>query len=213
MEIAAVAQLDRAIQPFGLNHEREDAVVGPDEQMALLRQDRERLALASNAGIDDGNRHGAGGIELHGLLEYFRGGLDVVGRDLMREIHDAKLWRDAPHDALAHRDRAVLHTEVREEENGRRRTRRLRRLWRLWRLRPAASGREQRTHHEHCGARGGAHPTRHAQRPRRAPRVRRSSISETMKPNAGQPPDATDRSKYSRARAVSPCTRYQLPNP
>src|SRR6185295_8595122 len=40
-----------------------------------------------------------------------------------------------------------------------------------------------------------------------------NSISETMNPNAGQPPDATERSNHLRALVVSPRTRYQLPMP
>jgi len=42
---------------------------------------------------------------------------------------------------------------------------------------------------------------------------RRSSTSDMMNPNAGQPPDFTERSKYVFARAVSPRTRYQSPSP
>src|SRR5438552_6114845 len=44
-------------------------------------------------------------------------------------------------------------------------------------------------------------------------RNRRSSTSDTMNPNAGQPPERTERSNQARARAVSPRTRYQLPTP
>ena len=44
-------------------------------------------------------------------------------------------------------------------------------------------------------------------------RNRRSSTSDMIKPNAGQPPERTERSNQARARAVSPRTRYQLPTP
>ena len=44
-------------------------------------------------------------------------------------------------------------------------------------------------------------------------RNRRSSRSDTMNPNAGHPPDRTERSNHSRARVVSPRTRYQLATP
>src|SRR6266513_102413 len=44
-------------------------------------------------------------------------------------------------------------------------------------------------------------------------RSRRSSTSDMMNPNAGQPPDATERSNHARAWAVSPRTRYQVPIP
>jgi hypothetical protein len=44
-------------------------------------------------------------------------------------------------------------------------------------------------------------------------RRRRSSTSDTMNPNAGQPPDAIDRSNHARACATSPRTRYQFPSP
>ena len=48
---------------------------------------------------------------------------------------------------------------------------------------------------------------------RRPQRSRRSSTSDTMNPNPGQPPDWTDRSNHLRACALSPRTRYQLPRP
>ena len=44
-------------------------------------------------------------------------------------------------------------------------------------------------------------------------RSRRSSTSDTMNPNPGQPPDWIDRSNHRRACALSPRTRYQLPRP
>src|SRR5205809_3212984 len=44
-------------------------------------------------------------------------------------------------------------------------------------------------------------------------RNRRSSTSDMMNPNAGQPPERTARSNQARACAVSPRTRYQLPTP
>src|SRR6266702_3407077 len=44
-------------------------------------------------------------------------------------------------------------------------------------------------------------------------RNRRSSTSDRMNPNAGQPPERTERSNQARACAVSPRTRYQLPTP
>ena len=47
----------------------------------------------------------------------------------------------------------------------------------------------------------------------RPQRSRRSSTSDTMNPNPGQPPDWTDRSNHLRACALSPRTRYQLPRP
>jgi drug/metabolite transporter (DMT)-like permease len=50
--------------------------------------------------------------------------------------------------------------------------------------------------------------------PRPGPqRSRRSSTSDTMNPNAGQPPDWIERSNHVRACAVSPRRRYQLPRP
>ena len=48
---------------------------------------------------------------------------------------------------------------------------------------------------------------------RLAQRSRRSSTSDTMNPNAGQPPDWIDRSNHLRACALSPRTRYQFPRP
>src|SRR5207249_11364200 len=44
-------------------------------------------------------------------------------------------------------------------------------------------------------------------------RNRRSSTSDMMNPNAGHPPECTERSNQARARALSPRTRYQLPTP
>ena len=44
-------------------------------------------------------------------------------------------------------------------------------------------------------------------------RNRRNSASDAMKPKAGQPPDASDRSNARRARAVSPRTMNQFPSP
>ena len=41
----------------------------------------------------------------------------------------------------------------------------------------------------------------------------RSSISDTMNPNAGQPPELIARWNQARARDVSPRSRYQLPTP
>jgi hypothetical protein len=41
----------------------------------------------------------------------------------------------------------------------------------------------------------------------------RSSISDRIKPNAGQPPELIERSNQVRARDVSPLSRYQLPTP
>ena len=42
---------------------------------------------------------------------------------------------------------------------------------------------------------------------------RRSSSSDAMNPNAGQPPDFTERWNAARAFVVSPWTMYQLPSP
>ena len=42
---------------------------------------------------------------------------------------------------------------------------------------------------------------------------RRSSTSDTMNPNAGQPPDCVDRSNHLRACPLSPRRRYQFPRP
>jgi len=42
---------------------------------------------------------------------------------------------------------------------------------------------------------------------------RRSSASETMNPNPGQPPELTERSNHLRAFTVSPLTRCQFPSP
>ena len=42
---------------------------------------------------------------------------------------------------------------------------------------------------------------------------RRSSTSDTMNPNPGQPPDWIDRSNHLRACVLSPRRRYQLPRP
>ena len=47
----------------------------------------------------------------------------------------------------------------------------------------------------------------------RPQRSRRSSTSDTMNPNPGQPPDWIDRSNHLRACALSPRRRYQLPRP
>ena len=47
----------------------------------------------------------------------------------------------------------------------------------------------------------------------RPQRSRRSSTSDTMNPNPGQPPDWIDRSNHLRDCALSPRRRYQFPRP
>ena len=110
-------RLHSAIKALRFQHEREDAVIWPHEQMAFLRQDSRALSLASDSRVDHGDGHGPRRIERHRLLEHLGRVLDVVRRHLMRQVDDAQPRLDAPHHALAHRDGAVLDTEVRQEKH------------------------------------------------------------------------------------------------
>ena len=141
---------------------REQPVVRTEED-AGLRLDRDRPPVGADSGVDD-REHDPFGQVLHRAHERECAGPDVVRRDVVGDVDDRELGREAEHHCLADADELVGVPVVGQERHNVRRV-----IGHRWRLRraPADPNRAPRgTESGHTSVRSdkgfakSAHPTR-----------------------------------------------------
>jgi len=89
----------------------EDAVVGPDERRPLC-DDQQGSPVAPNARIYDGQVNGAVGKERASTAERVDGFVDVLGSDVMAQIYQLCVRRDAENDPFHDAHVRVKQPEV-----------------------------------------------------------------------------------------------------
>ncbi len=100
-----------------LPRQREQSVVGPDQDPTRRRLDRDRLAIGPHAGVDHTQQHAVLRRERDALAERHRARLDVRGRHAVGEIDHDRVRGDGGDHAVAHADELVADPEVREEQD------------------------------------------------------------------------------------------------
>ena len=115
--VVGVRELVRVLdpaEPLGSRHEQ--AVVGADEEPSVLRPQRERAPVASDAWIDhrqvDALRH-----ERQRVAEDDRTLEHVLGWDPVRNVDDLDFGRDPLDHAVTGAYEVVLETEVAQERH------------------------------------------------------------------------------------------------
>ncbi len=117
-EVAALGQLDDAPGRRVLEDGGEQPVVGRDEAI-VPRLGRDAAARRADAGIDDGDEHGAGGeiSEAGGELE--RPAEHVVRGDVVGDVDEREIGADAQRGCLHRSDVVVAQAEVgQQREDG-----------------------------------------------------------------------------------------------
>ena len=71
--------------------------------IAFLCFDDDRFARRAYPGTDDGDKYGSGRIIRGYATEKARDLFDGVGSDLVGDVHEARIWRDADHHRFADR--------------------------------------------------------------------------------------------------------------
>ena len=104
-----------AVAVFDHGHQ---AVVGENEELSALRFHNQWLARAADRGINDYHEDGAGGEVGSGSEEEAGAVADGKSVDLVGEIDDSKVGRDAVHDTFAEGDRVVDDAEIGHEDDG-----------------------------------------------------------------------------------------------
>ena len=90
------------------DREREQAVVGPDEDPVLLGDAHgDRQALAADLGVDDGEVHARAGSTGSARRRTSAPGAHVVARDAVGEVDDRRRPGRCAHHAVAHADEVV----------------------------------------------------------------------------------------------------------
>ena len=92
----------------------EDAVVRPHEEMSV-GADRQRSALASDPGVDDGQVHGPVGKEAVRVPHDEGSGPDVVGSDRVGYVDQRGVFVYREHDSLHGADVVVPEPEIRRQ--------------------------------------------------------------------------------------------------
>jgi len=85
--------------------------------LALFGFDDDGFARSADARIDDGEKNGAGGIVRRNGGEKARGLFDLVRRDLMRDVHDARVGGDVDDYGFADGDGVVGGAEIGHEDD------------------------------------------------------------------------------------------------
>jgi hypothetical protein len=101
-----------------LPRDREQPVVRPDHEGARGRLQREREALAADAGIDDGKVHRLLGHVRNGAAQRERPRGDVLTQDRVRQVDHVHVGRDSRDHAVTDADELVVEAVVREEHDG-----------------------------------------------------------------------------------------------
>ncbi len=104
-----------------IGHHGDQAVIGKHKELASLGPDDDCLARAAHSRIDDADENGSSGKIRRGSKEKAGAVGDGKGGDLMGQVDDAQIGRDAVHDAFAKSDRVVDDTEIGHEDESRRR--------------------------------------------------------------------------------------------
>ena len=105
--VVGVVERDHRPGATGHRHRRgEQAVVGA-EQHAAGHLHADQAAAGAHARVDDRDDHAVVGQVLHRPHQHERARPHVVGRDLVADVEDAHVGREAEHDRLAHPDELV----------------------------------------------------------------------------------------------------------
>src|SRR5207302_5625744 len=87
-----------ALETVTLKHGADDSIVRQNEELALFRFYDNRLARGSNAGIDDHQKDGSGRVIRSYAKEVARGFFNLKWCDLVGDVHDAGIGRNANDD-------------------------------------------------------------------------------------------------------------------
>ncbi len=117
---AGVGDLTRAVEAVALGDERDEAVVGDDEELPALRARNQWLSRAAHARIDDADEDRVGRIVGRRVGQEARSVGHGERGHLVRQVDHADGRIDLQHDALADGDGIVARAEVRQEDDGRR---------------------------------------------------------------------------------------------
>ena len=104
-------------EAVAIEDRRDEAVVGQNEILALLSFDDDGFARSANAGIDDGEKNGAGGVVRRNGCEKARRFFDLIWRHLMRDVHDARVGGDVDDYGFADGGGVVGGAEIGHEDD------------------------------------------------------------------------------------------------
>ena len=116
LRVLDLMDADDAAQPFGAGQQQ--AVVRTDEEVAAAGLDGDRPARRADTGIHHAHMR-ADGQERQGAPQHQRAVADVVLVDLVGDVDDQRLGRDAKHHAAADGRRGVAHAPVGEQADER----------------------------------------------------------------------------------------------
>ena len=109
---------DDTVGTSALQCKGEQSVIGSNEEVAA-RPGRYRMPGAAHFRIHDGQMHGPLGEEACGRLQRHRRLQHVLRRDVVSEIHQARLGANAEHDPLHDADPGIARPEIGRECNDR----------------------------------------------------------------------------------------------
>jgi hypothetical protein len=114
-----IGNLPHALDAITIFDRRQQAVIRHDEVLPAFRLRDDRVALRAHARVDDADEDGVGGVVERRARQEARAIRDRIRPDLVREIDDARIRRDAQHHAFADGDGVVECAEIRHEHDGR----------------------------------------------------------------------------------------------
>jgi len=79
--------------------------------------DDDGFARSAHAGVDDGEKNGAGGIVRRNSRDKARAFFDLKRRDLMRDVHDAHVGGDVDDYGFTDGDGVVRSAEIGDEDD------------------------------------------------------------------------------------------------
>ena len=99
-------------QAVAVEHARDQAVIGKHKKLAFPGFDDDGFAGSADAGVDDDEEYGAGGIVRTRIKQETRSFINLEGRDQVRDVHDAHIGCDADDHRFADGDGVVGSAEV-----------------------------------------------------------------------------------------------------
>jgi len=116
---AGVGDFTGRVQSVAFDYGSDQTVVGQNEILALFAFDNDRLARRADAGINDRNENSSGRIIGRDSGQETARFLDRIRRDLVGDVHDARVRCDTHHDRTADGRRVIGRSEVRHKHNDR----------------------------------------------------------------------------------------------
>ncbi len=115
---ALIGDFAGGIKAVTVNHGSDEAVVGEDEVLPSFCFDDDGFARGADAGVDDRNENGSGGIVRRHGFEKARAFFDSKRRDTVSDVHDSGVGGDADHDGFADGHGIVGGAEVGHKDDG-----------------------------------------------------------------------------------------------